>query len=112
MQTRLSSTRPPTSSWRRRRHDSSSPIVSKEPVKHSMYHRFLSLLWAGALCTAVFQLSAASAAQSAHLSSGDAGEIATSYGYLTEDFYKKVDQQAVLDSIRAQLLAAMRTAGV
>ena len=77
-----------------------------------MYHRFLSLLWAGALCTAVFQLSAASAAQSAHLSSGDAGEIATSYGYLTEDFYKKVDQQAVLDSIRAQLLAAMRTAGV
>lgn len=74
--------------------------------------RFLSILLAGALGAALIQLSVASAAQNGHLSSVDAGEIATSYGYLTDNFYKKVDQQAVLDAIRAQLLAAMRTAGV
>jgi carboxyl-terminal processing protease len=53
----------------------------------------------------------ASAAQG-HLSAMDAGEIATSYGYLTDNFYKKVDPQVVLDSVRTQLLSAMRTAGV
>ena len=42
----------------------------------------------------------------------DAGEISTSYTYLTENFYKKVEAQNVLDSVRATLLAAMRTAGV
>ena len=73
--------------------------------------RFFSLLWAGALCAAIIQLPAASAAQ-AHLSAVDAGELATSYGYLTDNFYKKVDPQVVLDAIRAQLLSAMRTAGV
>ena len=51
-------------------------------------------------------------APAAHLSPADAGEIATSYSYLTDNFYKKVDPQAVLDSVRAELLAAMRTAGV
>src|SRR5580700_155108 len=74
--------------------------------------RFLSILWAGALGAVLIQLSAASAAQDGRLLTVDAGEIATSYGYLTDNFYKKVDQQAVLDAIRAQLLAAMRTAGV
>lgn len=73
--------------------------------------RFFSLFWAGALCAAIIQLPAASAAQ-AHLSAVDAGELATSYGYLTDNFYKKVDPQVVLDAIRAQLLSAMRTAGV
>ncbi|MGB8909728.1 MAG: S41 family peptidase [Candidatus Cybelea sp.] len=73
--------------------------------------RFCSLLLAVALSGALIQLPAASAAQS-QLSSVDAGEIATSYGYLTDNFYKKVDPQVVLDSIRTQLLAAMRTAGV
>jgi carboxyl-terminal processing protease len=73
--------------------------------------RSFSLLWAGAICAAVIQLPVASAAQ-AHLSAVDAGEIATSYGYLTDNFYKKVDPQAVLDAIRGQLLSAMRTAGV
>jgi carboxyl-terminal processing protease len=73
--------------------------------------RFCSLLLAAALSGALIQLPAASAAQS-QLSSVDAGEIATSYGYLTDNFYKKVDPQVVLDSIRTQLLAAMRTAGV
>jgi carboxyl-terminal processing protease len=72
--------------------------------------RFCSLLLAGALGGGLLQLSAASAAQS--LSSVDAGEIATSYEYLTDNFYKKVEPQLVLDSIRTQLLAAMRTAGV
>ena len=74
--------------------------------------RFFSLLWAGALSAVLIELSAASAAQAPHLSAVDAGEIATSYGYLTDNFYKKVDPQVVLDSIRGQLLAAMRTAGV
>jgi carboxyl-terminal processing protease len=74
--------------------------------------RFFSLLWAGALSAVLIQLSSVSAAQAPHLSAVDAGEIATSYDYLTDNFYKKVDAQAVLDSIRAQLLAAMRTAGV
>jgi carboxyl-terminal processing protease len=73
--------------------------------------RLLSLLWVSAFGAAV-ELGAASAAEPPHLSAVDAGEIATSYDYLTENFYKKVEPQVVLDSIRAQLLAAMRTAGV
>ena len=74
--------------------------------------RFYSLLWAGALGAVLIQVPAASAAQATHLSAVDAGEIAESYGYLTDNFYKKVDPQVVLDTIRTQLLAAMRTAGV
>ena len=74
--------------------------------------RFFSILWAGALGAVLIELSAASAAQAPHLSSTDSGEIATSYGYLTDNFYKKVDPQIVLDSVRAQLMSAMRTAGV
>jgi carboxyl-terminal processing protease len=74
--------------------------------------RFFSILWAGALGAALIELSAASAAQAPHLSSVDAGEIATSYGYLTDNFYKKVDPQTVLDSVHAALASAMRTAGV
>lgn len=74
--------------------------------------RFLSILWAAALGASLIQLTIASAAQDAHLSPADAGEISTSYGYLTDNFYKKVEAQVVLDAIRAQLLSAMRTAGV
>jgi carboxyl-terminal processing protease len=74
--------------------------------------RFHLVLLVGALAAVIIGLPAASAAQAAHLSSVDAGEISTSYGYLTDNFYKKVDPQVVLDSIRVQLLAAMRTAGV
>jgi carboxyl-terminal processing protease len=73
--------------------------------------RSLSLLSAGALSAALIQLPAASAAQAA-LPAADAAEIATSYDYLTDNFYKKVEPQVVLDSIRAELLAAMRTGGV
>jgi len=54
----------------------------------------------------------ASAATSPHLSSVEAGEIAVSYTHLTTEFYQKVDPQNVLDSVRGQLLLAMRTAGV
>jgi carboxyl-terminal processing protease len=70
---------------------------------------YSSILTAVALGAALVQIPTASAAQ---LSTVDAGEIATSYGYLTDNFYKKVDPQIVLDSIRTQLLEAMRTAGV
>jgi carboxyl-terminal processing protease len=45
------------------------------------------------------------------LSPAQAGEVSTSYTYLTENFYKKVDPQVVLNSVRAALLSAMRTAG-
>jgi carboxyl-terminal processing protease len=74
--------------------------------------RFLSILAGGALSAALLQFPAASAAPAAHLTPEDAAEIATSYDYLVENFYKKVDAQIVLDSVRAQLLSAMRTAGV
>jgi len=73
---------------------------------------FFALLWACTLSAALIELPAASAAQPAQLSTLDAGEVATSYEYLADNFYKKVDSQAVLDSVRKQLLAAMRTAGV
>jgi carboxyl-terminal processing protease len=74
--------------------------------------RTLLLLGVGAISAVTIALSAASAAQGARLTTTDAAEISTSYDYLTDNFYKKVDPQIVLDSIRTQLLAAMRTAGV
>ena len=53
-----------------------------------------------------------SAAALPQLGGVDAAEISTSYSYLTENFYKHVNAQAVLDSVRATLLGAMRTAGL
>jgi carboxyl-terminal processing protease len=73
--------------------------------------RFFSILWAAAFGAVLIELSAASAAQTPHISSVDAGEVATSYGYLTDNFYKKVDPQIVLDSVRTALMSAMRTGG-
>ncbi len=70
----------------------------------------LALLAALALTTA--RLLPVSAANPPHLSPTDAAELSTSYQYLTENFYKKVDPQLVLDSVRSTLLEAMRTAGV
>jgi carboxyl-terminal processing protease len=65
------------------------------------------------LCSAMLIVAPIAApAAPPHLSAVDAGEISTSYDYLTNNFYKKVDPQVVLDSIRAELLSAMRTAGV
>ncbi|MBV8147874.1 MAG: S41 family peptidase [Candidatus Eremiobacteraeota bacterium] len=77
-----------------------------------MTKRFSTLLVSVALTATLIQLPTASAAASAHLSSLEASEIATSYDHLTTDYYKKVDPQSVLDSVRSQLLLAMRTAGV
>ncbi len=74
--------------------------------------RNLTRLAAFALATAFLQSPVGSAASPTHLSSVDAGEISTSYVYLTDNFYKRVDAQAVLDSVRTQLISAMRTAGI
>ncbi len=74
--------------------------------------RFLWPLWAGGLTAALIALPTASAAPAVRLSTTDAGEVSTSYTYLTDNFYKKVDPDAVLGSVHTALLAAMRTAGV
>ncbi|MGC1379463.1 MAG: S41 family peptidase [Candidatus Baltobacteraceae bacterium] len=73
--------------------------------------RLSSSILAGALALTFIQLPAASATQ-ARLSQVDAGEISTGYTYLTNNFYQKVDAQAILDSVRTQLLAALKAAGV
>lgn len=78
----------------------------------TMKRLFTPLLCAVALGAALIHAPGASSAQATRLSALDASEIAESYGYLTDNFYKKVDPQVVLDGIRTQLLAAMRTAGV
>src|SRR5580692_10361171 len=57
-------------------------------------------------------LLAPASAAAPQLSAADAGEVSTSYTYLTENFYKKVDPQVVLNSVRLTLLSAMRTGGV
>ncbi len=74
--------------------------------------RIFPLLWAGGLAVAMIALPAASAVPAAHITLTDAGEVSTSYNYLADNFYKKVDPQVVLDSVRAELISAMRTAGV
>ena len=74
--------------------------------------RLLWPLWAGGLTAALIALPTASAAPAVRLSTTDAGEVSTSYTYLTDNFYKKVDPDAVLGSVHTALLAAMRTAGV
>ncbi|MBV8721176.1 MAG: S41 family peptidase [Candidatus Eremiobacteraeota bacterium] len=74
--------------------------------------RLYALLLAGTLAGAILQLPPASAAPAAHLSSLEASEISTGYTHLTTEFYQKVDPQTVLDTVRGQLLLAMRTAGV
>jgi carboxyl-terminal processing protease len=76
-----------------------------------MRKRLSTLVLSGALVATLIQLPA-SAAATAQLSSLQVSEIATSYDHLTTDYYKKVEPQTVLDSVRAQLLLAMRTAGV
>ncbi len=74
--------------------------------------RISTLLLAAILAATTVRLGAATASQTPALSALDSGEISTSYLYLTGNFYKKVDPQSVLNSVRAELLAAMRTAGV
>lgn len=74
--------------------------------------RIFPLLWAAGLAVTMIALPAASAVPAAHLTLTDAGEVSTSYNYLADNFYKKVDPQVVLHSVRAELISAMRTAGV
>ncbi|MBV8198202.1 MAG: S41 family peptidase [Candidatus Eremiobacteraeota bacterium] len=74
--------------------------------------RTITRLAAVALATAFLQFPLGSAAAPTHLSTVDAGEISTSYAYLTDNFYKRVDPQVVLDSVRTELLSAMRSAGI
>jgi carboxyl-terminal processing protease len=77
--------------------------------------RIFSILIAGVFAATLIQLPAASASTapaSVRVSASDAGEISAGYQHLTSDFYKKVDAQAILNSVRAQLLFAMRTAGL
>jgi len=74
--------------------------------------RLFALLPAAALATSLVALPAASTPGTSRVPAQEAREISTSYEYLTENFYKKVDQQAILDTVRLELLAAMRTAGV
>jgi carboxyl-terminal processing protease len=79
--------------------------------------RFFALLIGTFFATTLVALPAASGTVSApatpvHISPADAGEIANGYQHLTTDFYKKVDPQTVLTTVRAELLSAMRTAGV
>ena len=79
--------------------------------------RFFAVFLGAFFATTLIALPAASNTATAppastHLSAADAGEIAIGYQHLTSDYYKKVDPQTVLAEVRAQLLAAMRMAGV
>src|SRR5580698_2520561 len=75
--------------------------------------RLYSAVIVGAFAAAVTALpSASTLAASGGLSATDSNEISTSYQHLTTDFYKKVDDQTVLNSVRAKLLFALKAAGV
>lgn len=74
--------------------------------------RLFSLLFACTLTGSLVALRAASPATAADVSQQDASELASSYDHLTSDFYKKVDPQVVINSVRGELLSALRTAGV
>lgn len=79
--------------------------------------RFFALAIGGLFAATLVALPAASTTAAvptieSHVSTADAGEIASAYAHLTSDYYKRVDPQTVLDAVRAQLLVAMRTAGV
>lgn len=64
--------------------------------------RLASTFLATLIGAALLQLPAASAT-TPHLDAADAARIATSYNDLLSQFYKKVDQQHVLDSVRSDL---------
>jgi carboxyl-terminal processing protease len=46
------------------------------------------------------------------LSSVESDEIEMSYSLLTEEFYKKVDQQTILDGARSELISYLQRAGI
>lgn len=77
--------------------------------------RFAALFTASFFAVTLVALPAASSTTTtapSHLPAVDASEISTSYEHLTTDYYKKVDVQKMLTSVRDQLLSAMRTAGI
>ena len=62
--------------------------------------RTLSLALATAIGAALLGFPSAHAAASPTISAAQAGEVSTTYHYLTTEFYKKVDNQKVLDGAR------------
>jgi carboxyl-terminal processing protease len=74
--------------------------------------RSLASIALAALALSSLILVLPASAASPQLSPAEASEVSTSYSYLIENYYKKVDPQIVLNSVRAALLSAMRTAGV
>ena len=73
--------------------------------------RIFVLVLAGALFAPML-LGPSFAAVRETLSPTDMGEIEASYQHLTQDFYRKVDDQAVLDGARAGILSVMTASGV
>ncbi len=73
--------------------------------------RSVPLLFIGALILTTIHAPAAPAASNA-FTPVDAAEIQLGYQNLTEQFYKKTNPQAILDSARTQLLAALKSGGV
>ncbi|HTC30661.1 MAG TPA: hypothetical protein VK702_08000, partial [Candidatus Acidoferrum sp.] len=69
--------------------------------------RLLSLILAGGIAAGLLVHAAASAATPATISTAQANEISTSYHDLTSEFYKKVDDQQVLDGARDALVDAL-----
>ncbi len=65
-----------------------------------------------ALLLALSSEGAAAPASGPTLPSQDAQELLTTYAHLTTDYYKKVDQQAVLDGERGSILAYLRKSGI
>jgi carboxyl-terminal processing protease len=55
---------------------------------------------------------ATSMASAPSLSPQDANELITSYAHLTNEYYKKVDKQAVLDGARNNIIVYLRANGV
>lgn len=65
-----------------------------------------------ALAVAVLAQSAAGAAPAAAISSTDRSDIVESYNYLLSNFYEHATPQAILTSVRADLLATLHSSGV
>lgn len=72
--------------------------------------RFLPAAFALALAAMLAHVPSASAA--AAISQQQADEINQSYGYLMQDFYQKVDPQAVLNGARSSMVAYLKTKGI
>jgi carboxyl-terminal processing protease len=61
---------------------------------------------------AILLLSSVGAAAPAGLSAIDRDQIAASYRYLTQNYYKPLSDQAILNSVRSDLLATLRSGGI